>query len=469
MRRAWLGPLVALAALAAAPAAHAATLTVEDGVLAYTAAPGENNDVEIYPGNLPGSIAVFDYMGNIEPGTACVSLPEPFFLPELVMAYECPGVDTGVAVELGDLDDFAWVDVDVPVTGSAGDGSDFLVGGFAADQLDGGPGDDGLLGGMGSDRLTGGDGNDELLGDYGESVRGPEMEEGIELPSRARRSTGVTLRARADEDESSPGQPDVLDGGAGDDRLSGDGGTDTLAGGPGVDRALYTRMAAVTVTLDGVANDGSGAESENVGGDMEGAVTGSGADVLRGNAGANVFTAGTGDDDLDGGAGEDTLVGLEGDDRFAARDGARDSIDCHAGRDSVVADAGDEVIACEAVELPAGGGAPGAPGSGPLRAVTAAALSLKPSATRRGVRLRGTIVLPACADRRACAGAAVRVTATVRRAKRSTVAVLGADCGFSASIPMRLKRTDKVKLTAATAATSLLASATGRATVRVRR
>jgi hypothetical protein len=470
MRRAWLGSLIALAALAATPAAHAATLTVEDGILVYTAAPGEQNDIEVYPGTLPGSTAVYDYSGTIEPGTACVPLPEPFFLPEVFISYECPGVDAGVHVDLGDLDDFAWIDVDVPVTASAGDGKDFLVGGYGADQLDGGAGDDGVLGGMGADRLTGGEGADELLGEYGEYVRGPEIEEGIEVPGRDRRAKQIRLRAmRAEADEPSPGEPDVLDGGAGDDHLSGDGGTDTLAGGPGTDLALYTRMASVAVSLDGAANDGTGAEAENVGADMEGAITGSGDDVLRGDAGPNVLTAGAGNDDLDGGAGEDKLLGLKGDDRFAARDGVRDSVDCDEGMDTVTADAADEAIACEAVALP---GTPGTPGAGALQAVTPVALTFKPSALkadRRGVRLRGTLVLPAGGEARACSGTAVRITAVAARVKRSTVAVLGADCTFSASLPMRLKRNAMVRLTATSAATSLLAPVTGRAKVRVRR
>src|SRR5213075_615176 len=78
----------------------------------------------------------------------------------------------------------------------------------------------------------------------------------------------------------------VLSGGFGDDTLDGGAGADVLNGGPGTaDLADYSGRAAanpVTVTLDGVANDGGSGENDNVGTDVE---------------------------NIDGGAGDDTLIG----------------------------------------------------------------------------------------------------------------------------------------------------------------
>src|SRR5205085_821371 len=89
---------------------------------------------------------------------------------------------------------------------------------------------------------------------------------------------------------------------------------DVLTGEGGVDTARYNlRTARVTVSLDGVANDGQTGEGDNVA--VENTVGGSGSDHLTGNAGANALSGGGGADVLNGKGGNDTLTGGGGRDR----------------------------------------------------------------------------------------------------------------------------------------------------------
>ena len=117
-----------------------------------------------------------------------------------------------------------------------------------------------LSGGGGDDVLAGGDGND-------------------------------TLNAGADADR--------LDGGAGNDTLNGDPGDDMLTGGtggrrastaaPALDTADYSaRTVALTIDLDGAADDGETVEDDNVRPDIERVLGGSGDDTLTGNNAVNV-------------------------------------------------------------------------------------------------------------------------------------------------------------------------------------
>jgi Ca2+-binding RTX toxin-like protein len=124
---------------------------------------------------------------------------------------------------------------------------------------------------------------------------------------------------------------DRLTSGPGDDVLIGEAGADTLTGGGGRDTADYTaRVAPVSVTLDGTANDGEPGENDNVGIDVEvvaggmgnDTIAGSNADnALLGNAGNDVLGGGDGTDQLDGGAGDDTLSGGSGSDTLTGGDG----------------------------------------------------------------------------------------------------------------------------------------------------
>jgi Ca2+-binding RTX toxin-like protein len=143
---------------------------------------------------------------------------------------------------------------------------------------------------------------------------------------------------------------DTIRGGAGDDTLNGgDGndtfvtgatadGADTYVGGMGADTMDYgLRTGAVTVTLDGTANDGATGELDNVSTDIETLKGGMGNDILTGSAAADTIFGGPGDDTITGGDGNDTLNGDAGNDTFdegMATNGA-DVINGGAGTDTV--------------------------------------------------------------------------------------------------------------------------------------
>jgi Ca2+-binding RTX toxin-like protein len=115
--------------------------------------------------------------------------------------------------------------------------------------------------------------------------------------------------------------PQELNGWNGDNTMNGGDGADTLvvwrtggdavAGGPGLDMATFQEhLQGVDVTLDGLPNDGTGSEGDNIKTDVE-VVVGSrhGADQLTGNASANRLFGLEGNDVLNGLGGNDLLDG----------------------------------------------------------------------------------------------------------------------------------------------------------------
>ena len=104
----------------------------------------------------------------------------------------------------------------------------------------------------------------------------------------------------------------IIDGGAGNDRLDGGGGDDVLNGGTGND---MLRGGAQDDTLNG--DDGN--------------------DMLFGNAGNDVLEGGNGNDTLNGNAGADTVNGGDGDDLIIDTDslGNIDAYDGGAGIDTL--------------------------------------------------------------------------------------------------------------------------------------
>ena len=138
---------------------------------------------------------------------------------------------------------------------------------------------------------------------------------------------------------------DVLLGAVESDDLIGGSGADLIDGGPtagpnddfgGLDRAIYTDHAtAVTVHLDGIANDGSVDEGDNVLRNIDVVIGGAGNDRLVGNLRAN---------ELDGRGGQDTLIGSGGADRLSGGRG-NDTIWAGRGNDTVEGEVGDDWIA----------------------------------------------------------------------------------------------------------------------------
>ena len=201
-----------------------------------------------------------------------------------------------------------------------GGGADSLTGGPGAEDFDGGDGDDTVAGGDGYDALEGGAGNDIVSGGEG--------------------GDGVAGGPGNDDLSGGPGN-DTLDPGAGPGGPSAPD-SDTLSGGEGdSDQVPYfQRWTSVTVTIDGVANDGGVDERDNVRTDVEVVSGGFVDDELRGGPGDERLYGGWGSDLLDGGGGHDTVDGSDGDDKV--RGGA--------GSDAVYGGLGDDTV---------DGGAPG--------------------------------------------------------------------------------------------------------------
>jgi Ca2+-binding RTX toxin-like protein len=204
---------------------------------------------------------------------------------------------------------------------------DVLTGDSAANVIDGLGGNDLIDGGLGADVLDGGAGTDSA--------------------TYADRATGVRVSLNGAADDGAPGEgDDVLDienvsGGSGNDILVGNGeanllsgnlgndtvvgrggqdllagglGTDRIDGGSGLDTVTYVdHVSPVTVSLDGIVNDGQAGENDHLSG-LESIIGGGGNDNLIGSAGPNVLQGLLGNDRLRGLAGNDTLVGGDGTD-----------------------------------------------------------------------------------------------------------------------------------------------------------
>ena len=312
--------LIGLAALAAAllPASPAAAsqITSNGSTVTYTAAPGESNSVLVSKvdydtscGSIPAPcLSVFDSrarMTSVSGGCELVS-SSPIYGDTAVCT-----VPSEVVANLGDRDDAYW-GWNGPNIVDAGAGNDVPITGSGSD--------DSLHGGIGSDELEGWDGDD------------------------------------------------LLDGGPGDDYLEGiayveEGmthGTDTYVGGGGYDTVTYEgRTEDLSLSPDGVANDGAAGEHDDIGTDVMAVGGGHGADTMTGNGARNVFGGGEGDDVLTGAGGDDHLVGGSGADRLTGGEGqdllggesGDDTLDGGTGVDRYY---GDSVSACIAYSCPSG-------------------------------------------------------------------------------------------------------------------
>ena len=119
---------------------------------------------------------------------------------------------------------------------------------------------------------------------------------------------------------------------------------DTLSGGDGTDTVDYSqRVAALTVTLDDVQNDGEVGESDNVASDVENVIGGSAGDTLVGSGGPNVLDGRNGDDTLVGGGADDTLAGGVGNDTLSGGDGG-DILTGADGDDALAGDDGNDSL-----------------------------------------------------------------------------------------------------------------------------
>jgi Ca2+-binding RTX toxin-like protein len=244
MRRACLGALASLAAIAAiVPAAHAGSLYVTDDgthrVLHFVADPGEINGLQVAAPDGQTYLRVDD-ANDLTLGTGCT-----LFTDATDARCDKAGI-TEVDVDLGDQDDQFDVvgDIGLPVVANGGDGADQLGAAGHGSRLDGGPGDD-------------------------------------------------TFRA---DDPRLSGADDAQRGA---DDFHGDAGHDTIS--------YYNRVVPLTISLDDVANDGYAGEGDDVHSDIEQVRGGFDSDTITGSAGDDELFGSGGDDTLSGLGGDDTL------------------------------------------------------------------------------------------------------------------------------------------------------------------
>jgi Ca2+-binding RTX toxin-like protein len=141
--------------------------------------------------------------------------------------------------------------------------------------------------------------------------------------------------------------PDTYLGGPGNDSFvngAPDGYPDAFAGGDGRDSVSYFGSADVRITADGVADDGTAGEGDNVGTDVEDLFGGDGDDVIVGTDAANTLVGGAGNDFIEGRGGDDNLAGGDGDDTMRGGAGA-DAVSGDAGDDALYGEAGGDTLA----------------------------------------------------------------------------------------------------------------------------
>lgn len=280
------------------------TVDYAGDTMTITGTAGVDDLLLSYEGSNPNRVEIKSWNGgSLTPGAAalCSAGGEPDL-------WACPR-PARIVADLGAGDDLFAVYED--------SGTPFTVplevhGGPGNDRIDGASGNDVIYGGEGDDQLTGRDGDDQVFGQGGNDI------------------------LNGDYGDSGPGGNDHLDGGEGDDQFEqyvGFGypaslkGNDTYVGGPGNDSFSYFHRAnPVSITLDGIANDGMAGEADNIHPDVE---------TVGGSAGNDVIVGSPGPDRLWGGDGDDVIHGLGGDDWLSGDDGD-DTIDGGPGADELI-------------------------------------------------------------------------------------------------------------------------------------
>ena len=283
--------LVALAGtgafLLAGGPAHAATGSVSGSTVTYLAGKGEVNDVEVTASGTR-AVQISDAGAAIVAGAGCHATSDPHVIV-------CP-TEPGSSLNLVGADgpDTLRNATKLPSVLAGGSEADVLLGGTAADSLAGGAGDDTLDGGTGPDTFDGGGGRD--LADYGSRTGAVKLSiDGV--ANDGGKLEGDALLASIED----------LHGGAGADTLSGSTVANRLEGGGGSDTASYAdRTSGLSLTLDGLANDGATGEGDLL--DVENLIAGKAADTLIGDEHDNELDGGRGGDELQGGDGADTAT-----------------------------------------------------------------------------------------------------------------------------------------------------------------
>ncbi len=154
-----------------------------------------------------------------------------------------------------------------------------------------------------------------------------------------------------DDELSVDGMSAQVTGGLGDDLLRSLDGELVVTGEPGADRMVgvgrgtlnvsyRSREGPVRLTVDGVADDGSPGERDNISGNVRLIAGGGGDDVISGGGRPALLYGEAGDDAISGGLGADVLDGGRGADRMSGGAGS-DSVDYQEARSGVRVSFGD--------------------------------------------------------------------------------------------------------------------------------
>lgn len=327
--------LLVTTALALPASALAATGQIDaNGVMIYTADPGETNVMTFSFGK--DQFNNDAYLVVDAPAVPITAVP-PCQPGASQNEMSCPADGGGsrpavvsLSANLGDGNDTVTVLANLPTAIGAGGGADVMTGGPAADFLRGGQQDDRIVGGDGNDKLIGDD-LDPALGGGNDSLDGGAGDDAVDGEDGADTVTGGDGN-------------DSVTGGDGNDRILADNGQDDLIGGTGVDVADYgARSAPQFLSLDGIRNDGQDARADNISVDVENLIGGAGSDEITGSADANTLDGGGGNDSIAAGDGADAVIGGDGDDNEngdAGNDtlqggGGDDKLDGGTGADSL--------------------------------------------------------------------------------------------------------------------------------------
>ncbi|MFW2589746.1 Hint domain-containing protein [Sagittula sp. SSi028] len=239
-------------------------------------------------------------------------------------------------------------------------GNDTLIGGDGNDTISGGGGDDVINGSAGNDLMYGGDGNDEFLSGGGtgnDTVYAGEGDDIWRAGDSLSASDDVYLQGGNDLAEigyytiAPTEDPDILDGGDGQDTLSFDASSvdgfalgvdlndDGTATGIGFG-SIVTNFEHVRGNSSNNNISGNILDNELLGLGGNDTLNGEGGnDTLDGGDGNDLITGGDGNDLITGGAGADTMSGGAGDDTFFITDAAQaagDSISGGTGPDDTL-------------------------------------------------------------------------------------------------------------------------------------
>ncbi len=245
-----------------------------------------------------------------------------------------------------------------------GGGNDRILGGAGNDTIDaspfqlmsielidGGAGDDTIIGSAGNDTIMGNTGNDTLSGGLGDDVFALAGDGGLDTIDGGDGIDTVRGSIYNDNIRISTGAAsltsiEIIDGGAGNDRILGGAGDDVID-------LSGTTLLSIELIDGGAGNDtivGSGGDDVISGN--------SGNDMLIGGLGNDTFTfvGDTGFDTIHGGAGSDTLQGSGYNDIIRISTGVSgisgiETIAGGAGNDRILGGAGDDVIDLGGISL----------------------------------------------------------------------------------------------------------------------